>query len=153
MDTSSLELVRGELPKLNEKAIERAVSSFVSSVDVHGDLVGFYNQTIKSIYHAIYNGNGEFWLAHEAGEVLGYVMARIAVDVDDQLCYWLSQAWLHPNYRGKKEVKNWWQKIRSHAKQRLCKHIMVISARNNEAYCRWLGKGWHEYATILKEDI
>ena len=146
---------KGELPLLNPRAIERAVEAFAREIDVHGDSIGFQNQTIKSIYHSVHDGSGDFWLAHENGEVVGYCLGRVGVDIDDRLTYWLSQAWVSPQTRGTHFVRAWLQQLKDHAKSRMCRHIVVISGRNGQeaAYCRFLGKGFSPYAVLLKQDI
>ncbi len=146
-------IVKGELPVLKPLAIERAVRSFTEDVDVHGDVKGFFTQTIGNIFTAVYRGHGDFWLCEEDGEVMGYMLGHVTHEVDNQLTYWLAQAWVHPSKRHTPVVKQWWQQIREQAKKYLCRHIVVVSGRGTEAYCRFLGSGWHEYATLLKEDI
>ncbi len=81
------------------------------------------------------------------------MLGSVTVEVDSQLTYWLSQAWVHPSKRHKPVVKEWWRQIREQAKKYFCKHIVVVSGRGTDAYCRFLGEGWHTYATLLKEDI
>lgn len=147
------EIARGSLP-IPSSSVEKAVESFIKEIDVKGEKLGFYNQTINAMYAAVYRGNGDLWLGYdENGCLLAYVMGHVTTDIDNRLTYWLGQAWVSPTIRGNSTVKEWWQKIRAQAKEYMCKHIVIVSARNNEAYCRWLGKGWHEYATLLKEDI
>jgi hypothetical protein len=147
------QIVRKELPPLNDLAIERAVKAFTEEVDVKGNVVGFFKQTMAGIHAAVFEERGDFWLSTENGEVLGYLMGRMAFDVDNELTYWLSQAWIAPQLRRTPIVKQWFEQIRAHAKTSGCKHIIVVSGRGADAYCRFLGKGWHTYATLLKEDI
>lgn len=147
------------LPALRPGAIEEAVENFVTdslAEESGADPVGLYNQTIECIASATYLGGGEgrqFWLADQDGEVLTYVLAHVGKDVDNQLCYWLTQAYVHPKLRGQKVVKEWFQLLRQEAKRLLCKHIIIPSSRSTKAYLRFLGDGWHEYVTLLKEDI
>lgn len=150
-----IHLMKGELPSnLKPGAIERAVKEFLKEVDIYGEQVGFFNQTIGAIHAAIYQSNGDFWLAvGEDGEVDAYVLGNVMREVDNRLTYWLSQAWAHPRRRQNGWTKACWQQLRQKAKDYLCKHIVVVSGRGEEAYCRWLGKGWHHYASLLKEDI
>jgi hypothetical protein len=149
----AFEIVRGQLPELKHLAIERAVRSFVEETDVHGEPVGFFTQTMNNIHAAVHRGQGDFWLCVEDGEVMGYMLGHVTHDVDNSLTYWLAQCWAHPSKRGTPLVKEWWQQIRTKAKDYFCKHIVVVSGRGTDAYCRFLGTGWHEYARLLKEDI
>lgn len=146
-----------ELPKLCPYAIEEAVSRFIEDSKIQGvDKDGMFNQTIESIAHATMfatNDTNHFWLAHNGQDVLAYVLAHISKDIDNKLTYTISQGWVAPQLRGKKIVKLWWEKIRAEAKQRMCKHIMFPASRHPKAYLRFLGKGYHKYATLLKEDL
>jgi hypothetical protein len=147
------------LPVLNERAIERAVASFVQDAHTEAsgaDPRGLYNQTIETLASRLIIAPSEscqVWLADEGGEVMCYVLAHISKDVDNQMCYWITQCWVSPVIRGQRLVKEWFQLLRSEAKRCLCKHIIIPSSRGVEAYCRFLGKGWKPYVTLLKEDI
>ena len=144
-----------ELPPLKPLAIEDAIYAFISEIDVKGDPIGFFDQTVGSIAAATYlKQGGDFWLAHEDGEVIAYALGHVTRDVDNRLTYWLSQAWIRKDRRGLPFAKECWEKMRQQAKNYLCAHIIVVSGRdNNEAYCRFLGTGMKPYATLLKEDI
>jgi hypothetical protein len=150
-------IVRGTLPSnLNTGAIERAVEKFIKDSGCYktADAVGMFNQTLSGIFGCVYKNTGDFWLAvDEDGEVQAYAMGHVSTEVDNQLTYWLSQAWVDKSARGSKTVKGFWQKMRAQALKYFCKHIVVVSGRGTEAYCRFLGKGWHEYARLLKEDL
>lgn len=148
-------VVKGDLPsELKPKAIEHAVWALVNEIDVPGDKTGFFNQTLKTIAQTtILNGSGDFWLAHEDGVVMAYAIAFLGADIDDKLTYRLPQAWLHPKLRGDRRVKEWWELIRKRAIECMAQHILIISARNAEAFCRWMGHNAHLYATLLKEDL
>jgi len=141
------------------KALEEAVWSFVQdshSLESGADGVGLFNQTIESIAnYTIFNHDDsrQLWVAEDGEKVLAYVMAHISKDVDNKLCFWLTQAWVHPSIRRTPQVKEWFQMLRAEAKRCLCAHIIAPSSRGVEAYCRFLGKGWHPYVTLLKEDI
>ena len=153
-----------ELQKINNlpvpaASIDAAVKSFVSESDqyhVPHDKRGLYNATLESMAACLTNkadDSRHLWLAWEGGKVLAYVLCHITKDVDGSLCYYMTQAWVAPELRRSAAVKSWYQKLREEAKQKLCKHIVVPSSRNTEAYLRFLGKGWHVYCTLLKEDI
>lgn len=143
---------------LKPRAIEDAVNSFV--LDSHtnetgAECIGLYNQTIENIfnYTNCLDNSRQFWMAEEDGEVMAYAMCHVSKDVDNKLCYWITQAWVHPLLRGTKQVKEFYSILREEAKKNLCSHIIVPSSRGVEAYCRFLGKGWKPYVTLLKEDL
>lgn len=144
---------------LQPGAIESAVKAFVedSHADESGaDKRGLYQQTVENIAAATVfkiDNSRQFWLADEEGEVMAYALTHVSKDVDNSLCFWMTQAWVHPILRGSKQVKGWIQLFRAEAKKNLCKHIIIPSSRENRAYCRFLGKGWKPYVTLLKEDI
>lgn len=153
--TPSLRLCRQI--KIQFQQIDKAVKSFANEVEIKGDKIGFVNQTLESIASSTFlrkEGSGnDFWTLEDEDGLKGYVLAGLSKDVDNQLCYWVSQAWLHPQYRGTGNVKEYWQTLKDYAKQNFCKHILIISGRGNRAYQRLLGRSLSEYATILKEDI
>lgn len=148
-----------KLPEdLTYKAIEEAVRHFVQ--DSHtkesgADEEGLYQQTLEIIANAIiYNTEArQFWIAYYEGEVMAYVIASVAKDVDNKHTYWITQAWVNKKVRGHKLVKIWYQMLREEAVRLGCKHIVVPSSRGVEAYLRFLGKGWHLYLSLLKEDL
>lgn len=148
-----------EIPKaLNSGAVERAVEKFVKACinRMHGvDPIGFYNQTLQRIAGATYlaQPGQDFWLAHAYGEVAGYALASVSIDVDARLTYWVAQSWVDPIWRGDKVVKQSWEAIRKRASELLCAHLMVVSCRNPRAECRWLGGGMTIYGTLLKQEL
>lgn len=145
-----------DIPSKYTAQIENAVRDFMVSSHLGEGISpeGFLQQTLQSISNATFlNGVGDFWLMTEKDRVLAYVLAHITRDIDNTLTYWASQAWVHRDRRGDISIPMAWQKIRERAKACFCKHIVVVSSRGSEAYCRWLGKGWHEYARLLKEDL
>lgn len=139
------------------KQIEDAVHDFIktSHVPEGVDIQGFYHQTLKGIANASYlNQGGDLWLGMLDGQLVTYILAHVGQDIDHKLTYTVSQAWVRKDQRGKPWVKWAWEKVRQRAKDCLCGHFMVISSRGNDkAYCRFLGKGFHYYASILKEEI
>lgn len=149
------QIVRHLSAELNKTAIERAVKKFVKETAMDVDPVGFYNQTLQRIAAATFlNQPGQdFWLAHAYGEVVGYALASYQTDLDMRLCYWVAQSWVDPEWRGHSIVKNSWAAIRAHAEKSLCAHLVVVSSRNVDAHCRWLGGEMKPYATILKESL
>lgn len=148
-----------EIPKdLGNKAIEAAVQAFIKDShieDMHVDAKGFYQQTLESIASATYfKSAGKFlWLAWHEGQVLAYCLSSVSRDVDARLTYHLEQAWVRKDIRRHPIVKTWYELFRTHAKQLLCSHITVVSCRSTKAYLRFLGANWHQYFTVLKEDI
>lgn len=144
-----------EIP-VSYKEIERLVAEATNEIDVKGDKAGFYQQTIETIANATFlQKGGDFWLIwdDESKLALGFIVGYISKDIDNKITYWCTLAYAAKQIRRQKQVKQLWQLVRETAKQKFCKHILVVSSRNNEAYCRFLGENWHEYATILKEDI
>lgn len=145
-----------EIPKsLNKGAVERAVEGFIKACDMNVDPVGFYNQTLQKIASATYmrQVGQDFWLAEAYGEVAGYAIASVSVDIDNRLTYWVAQSWVDPMWRGHKIVKESWQSIRQRARDLMCAHLVVVSCRNPLAECRWLGEGMEIYSTLLKQEL
>jgi len=142
---------------LRKGAIEDAVKRFiVDSRVTNVNIEGMYNQSLKSIAQSIIfdtSDKQQFWMADDGTDVMAYYLAHICVDVDDQLTYTISQAWVHPSLRGNKQVKIWWQQMQDTAQQYMCKHILIPASRNVKSYLRFLGQGFHEYVTLIKKDI
>lgn len=145
--------------KLFPGALERAVQSFIEdshTEETGANPTGLYQQTIEGIAAATFfraNDSRDFWLADDGGEVMAYALTHVSKDVDNSLCYWMTQAWVHPVMRGSKDVKSWIQLFKDDAKQKMCKHMIVPSSRGIEAYCRFLGKNWKPYVHLLKQEI
>jgi hypothetical protein len=77
-----------------------------------------FNQTLSGIFGCIYKNTGDFWLAvDEDGEVASLCDGPRCHEVDNQLTYWLSQAFVDKSVRGSKTVKGFWQKMRAQAVQ------------------------------------
>ena len=143
---------------LNKGAIERAVEAFVNdshTLETGAEPQGLYNQTLESMAGILmFNQDGrQLWMADHEGEVFSYAMAHVSKDVDNKLCYWITQAWVSPKCRRHPVVKAWYEQLRAEAKKLFCKHIILPSSRNEKAYIRFLGKKYHKYVTLLKEDI
>lgn len=153
-----LRIVKDIPSTLQPKAIETAVAAFVKdsrSSDVPINVDGLYNQIIENIASAvIFKAPSRFfWLAEDAGEVIAFALTHISKDVDNSLCYWQTDAWVAPEWRRRPEVKEWNKQLEEHAKASFCKHILIPSSRGSDAYCRFLGTGWHEYVVLLKKDL
>lgn len=146
-----------ELPKgINTGEVERVVREFVNDAHIpEQEKEGLYQQTLEGIAQCLFfkMDGQQFWLAEQEGEILAYVRTHVAKDVDNQLCYWVTQAWVSPKVRGRRIVKEWFQDLRNEAKRLMCRHIIIPSSRSTKAYLRFLGKKWHVYVTLLKEDI
>lgn len=140
--------------KLSDQ-LRSAVYDFIkdSSLGRGVDPEGYYEATREAMAHALM-GQGELWVGQLGGELVIYILAVMTLEVDHRPTYWVSQAWVRKDQRGLPWVKQAWETIRRRAVQGECAHIVAISGRdNNEAYCRFLGKGWHIYGTLLKEDL
>jgi len=150
------------LPKhLNRAAIENAVSQFVMETQKYCpgiDPKGFYNQTISKIAAACiqtHDGSGgDFWAAiGDDGDVYAYALAHIVIDIDNRPTYWVTQGWVHSQYRDGINLKRGWEKLEEYARVNVCSHIINVTDRHAGAYLRVLGKEWHPYATLLKKDL
>jgi hypothetical protein len=138
--------------------IEAAVKDFMATSHIPKgiDPRSFYQQTLQTIAaRAVMNQpGGELWLGISGGDLWTYILAHVGQDLDGRLAYTVTQAWVRKDQRGKKWVKQAWQKVRQRAKDCFASHFVVISSRGNDAaYCRFLGKGFHFYASILKEEL
>lgn len=138
--------------------IESAVYDFIASSHLPSgvDKSGFFAQTLQSIVASsiLSQPGADLWLGIDGGRLVAYVLGHIGNDYDGRLAYTVTQAWVAKDQRGKSWVKWAWDKIRQRAKDCLCKHFVVLSSRGKtKAYCRFLGKGFHPYAEILKEEL
>ena len=143
--------------KTLQDSIEKSVKLFIidsHSAECNLDQAGFYAQTLNVIAEAIVNnGDRQFWMSAHDNEVINYALAHVSIDVDNNKCFWITQAYVNPKARGHKIVKIWRDKLIEEAKKQGCKHIIIPSSRGEKAYCRFLGEGWHKYVTLLKKDI
>lgn len=145
------------IPEGMNEQFARAVIDFMGSSGLPKgiDKNGFYYQTLQAIANSALLGQGrELWLGIKDGQLVTYILASISPDFDGRLAYTVSQAWVREDQRGKRWVKEAWQKVRQRAKDTLCTHFAVYSSKENtKAYCRFLGKGFHKVSEILKEEI
>lgn len=141
--------------KLLYPSIETAVRRFTEESHCEDDKQGLYDATIECIANAaIFKQPGHyFWLSRDNNRCAAYALTHVGKDVDNKMCYWMTQAWISPKLRGSRWAKEALCELRNHAKQLLCSHIIVVSSRSTEAYLRFLGPKWHVYTTLLKEDI
>lgn len=146
--------------EVNIESLKDAVMSFVaesSANETGASEVGLYQQTIENIAAStIYkqDESRQLWLYWDSeGKVLSYLLAHVSKDVDNQLCYWVTQAWVHDSLKGSSIVKEGYQQLQEEAKRLLCKHIIVPTSRNPKSFCRFLGSDWHTYVTLIKKDL
>lgn len=139
----------------NPKSMDNAVGNFVNSSHCKENKLGLYHQTLEGIAGIVINkpNNSFLWLAEEGSNVVAYALTHTSKDVDNKMCYWMTQAWMDPKYRNTGYSKQCLAKLRQHAKDLYCKHILIPSSRSTKAYLRFLGSKWHTYVEILKEDI
>lgn len=134
-----------------------AVMDFIGSSELPKgiDPQGFYYQTLQAIANSAILGQGrELWLGIRGNELYTYILASVAPDFDGRLAYTVHQAWVREDQRGKHWVKEAWKKVRQRAKDTLCNHFVVYSSKGRtEAYCRFLGQGFHKVSEILKEEL
>jgi hypothetical protein len=126
------------------------------TVESGADPLGLYQQTLESIAACTvfrHDDSRNFWVADKDGEVMAYAMTHVSKEVDNKLCYWATQAWVHPALRNTPLVKEMWNVLRNDAVESLAEHIIIPSSRGSRGYCRFLGKNWKPYVTLLKEDL
>lgn len=150
------ELTR-ELPRGMNDQLQMAVMEFIVSSGLPEgiDKLGFYYQTLQAIANSAILGQGrDLWLGVRGSDLYTYILAGIGPDFDGRLAYTVSQAWVRPDQRGKPWVRDAWQKVRQRAKDTLCSHFVVYSTKGRtDAYCRFLGKGFHKVSEVLKEEL
>jgi len=160
MRTPQWKLIRNLPPHLKKGAVEKAVNRFIDDIKRHGqgiDPTGLFNSTLQSIAQACiltHDGSGgDFWAAiGDDGEMYAYSLAKIVIDIDNRVTYWVTQGWIHPDYRHK-YLKSGWKDLEQHARRNMCKHIINVTDRHAKAYLKLLGDKWHTYATLLKKDL
>lgn len=148
------ELVK-ELPVSNTE-IERLVKEATKAIVRTENPIGFYNQTLQQIAGSTFlNKGGDLWLIwdDQTKKAHGYALCSMSYDIDNQLTYWGSQAYADKTIRHSDTVKQLWKDIEDYARQRFCKHFVMVSSRKTKAYQKFLGKEWHEYATLLKKEL
>ena len=147
-----------ERPDIDDALLMRlstAAREFMKDSDLGRgvDPLGYYEATMDAMQRAL-DGSGELWIGKADSELVIYILAGVSMEVDNRPTYWVSQAWVRKDERGQPWVKEAWAALRRRAIDLGCAHIVTISGReNNQAYCRFLGKGWHVYGTLLKEDL
>lgn len=155
-ETPVFELVHAVPKNMNEQFSSAVVDFMESSGLPQGiDKQGFFYQTLQAIANSAILGQGrELWLGIKDGELYTYILAGICPDFDGRLAYTVSQAWVRKDQRGQPWVREAWGKVRQRAKDTLCSHFVVHSTKERtDAYCRFLGKGFHKVAEVLKEEL
>lgn len=144
-----------KLPAEYKEWIEASVDLFVFESNCQGSKFGVIQQTLESIIQAteLKVPGRYFWLIIHNSQPAAYVLTHVGKDVDNQLCYWITQAFVDPKYRHFEFIRDTYQHLKKHAENLFCKHILIVSSRNPKAYMKWLKSDLEEYATILKEDI
>jgi hypothetical protein len=150
-----LKLLKENPIHLKERAIETAIQKFIEEVDLGVDKTGFFNQTLEKFAKGLLFSDPtmDIWISEKDGDVDGYVVVSIQKDIDNSLCYWISQAWADKNMRANGFTKDCWKKLRERATQLGCRHIVVVSSRNDDAFNRFLGGQFKKYATLLTMDL
>ncbi len=144
--------IEGSFP-VAYKEVEDLIEKAALEIDVKGDKQGFYDQTLETVANCVFKGSGDFWLIYDGSTAYGYAICSMSRDIDNRLTYWGTQAYAHKNIRAKPIVKELWGAVRQYAKEHGAKHFGIVSSRSTKAYLRYLGKQWHQYAVLLKEDI
>ena len=148
-------LVKTIPENLNLRSIEEAVRSFIDEIKLPANPDGVYQQTIDTIGHSLIFGarDTDIWLGIDNGSVKAYLIARIVKDIDNSFCYWISQAWLHPDHRNNGFLIKYWQTMKDHAKRLMCKNLIFVSTRMGESWDKLLAENFSVYATLLKTEL
>jgi hypothetical protein len=135
--------------------LEQAVRQFAKENHAPQEEAGLIQQTYENILHAteLRNPGHYLWLVLSNESPVGYVLSHVSKDVDNRLCYWITQAYADPSARGESFIKELYPVLKKHAKDLFCSHVLIPSSREAKAYMRWLGSDLHQYAVILKEDL
>ena len=137
------------------KDIESMVEALVQELDIDVDKDGYRQSVIEHIAGATYLRvpGLEFWLAWDGDAVVGFVTASIAKAVDNRLAYHLHSGWFSKPYRSTGFTKACWESVKAQARRRLCKHVILMSARSGEAFSRFLGREAEPYLELLKAKL
>lgn len=150
----ALRLWRGPFPSHLIYSLRLALHNMYR--DSHCDLYltekGYTDHTWESIVAAT-GGSGEFWVALQDGEVVGFLLAGYSKEIENEPTFIIKQAWVDPVLRRTPKVKEMLGTILHNAKSNFARHVLIVSSRNTRAYLRWLGMGWIPVSTILKGDL
>jgi len=145
---------------LNPGAIERAIAHFVadtSNPKIPLNKDGLYNQLVSYIYSCIVaknNPNNNVWIKEDDDHEIGALaLTNFTIHVDNQLCLWLSAAWVRKQHRFTSKPKEWFHQLEAFGKTSGAKHLLIPSIRGSKGYLRFVGKDWHQYEVILKKDL
>ena len=150
----SLRLIREIPDELHFRAVEDAVQSFIEDTEIEADHIGLFNQTVERIAGATFLRvpGHDYWIISRGGKVVLYVLASFTKDVDNRLCYFISQLWAHKSIRFDKPLgESVWKRLQDHAKRHHCAHIILASVR--DGWERYLSHDVHKYVTLLKKDL
>ena len=137
------------IPKLNSILLSMYMESGMTTQMSVG---GYSTHTMEQIIAAC-NGQGEFWICSEGSELFGFLLGNVCKDVNNEPTYVIRQAWVSPSIRRTPIVKQMLSSILLNAKSNFCKHVLLVSSRNEKAYLRWLGHGWKRFTTVLKGEL
>src|ERR1700752_2982295 len=94
----------------NPGAIDRAIDKFIQDSHVkdvpisESGLKQQITDVIASIVVFKNNPSTFFWASEQDGEVVGWALTHVSKDVDNSLCYWMTDAWVAPYLRRNPEV-------------------------------------------------
>lgn len=155
-DAPVFELAKAIPSGMNQQFSDAVLDFMVSSELPAGiDKQGFFYQTLQAIANSAILGQGrDLWLGIRDGQLYTYILAGIGPDFDGKLAYTVHQAWVREDQRGKPWVKDAWQRVRQRAKDTFCSHLAIYSTKGRtDAYCRFLGKGFHKISEVLKCEL
>lgn len=137
--------------EVKPSSIPKAIESFYLDSGIDIDYKGFIESTLEKFAMATYlnRGDWDLWLAHKNGDVKSYIIASVDKASNNNLCYFIHQAWIDKEYRHNGLSKETWPKLKDRAKQLFCHQMIIYSIRNYEAYKRFLGEDLTPYSEML----
>lgn len=148
-----LNLMRGPISPAMADSLRNALALMHTEANILGTSQEAY---IAHTWEDIINcakGLGDLWLATTNHSIRGFLVATYGKDVENEWTYVIRQAWVDPSLRRTPKVKEMLRTILSYAKGNYCRHVLIVSSRNEKAYLRWLGKGWFKVTTILQGEL
>ena len=151
-----LSLIKGTLPR-SEEVIQLSTNLVNEN---HPDYTHEQRQVLlrhrlNAIAQSIkLDDYGNFWIMEAMdGSIGGFILTHF-YKVDGVKTCWLNHMYVLPYLKGTKFVRECINEVRHHAKANKCVHNIIMTRRKNiDVVCRFLGKSWHKYATLLKEDL
>src|SRR5688572_8300085 len=109
-------------PKPHKAWIELAVRRFAEENHSPSEQAGLIQQTFENIIHSteLRTPGHYFWLVLDEDKPVGYILSHVGKDVDNKLCYWITQAYADPSVRGEKFIKEFYPVLKDHAKSLFC---------------------------------